>query len=174
MPITQARFMQVLKDGGLGFSRVGFGHQLGANQLKRQGDGGDQHEDGDGGGGMAEVRRAQHAGDADVVAEVRQADEDRADQQDEAAAQDLGVARRASASQRDSTLSASGSQAGHSTRSCLDLRSCGQLGALIRHRSTNARACTVTTAVHPDEGQNACIALGRKLLKLFTAAVEFS
>ena len=40
---------------------------------------------------MAEVRGAQHARDADVVTEIRQAHEDRSDEQDDAAVQDLGV-----------------------------------------------------------------------------------
>ena len=42
---------------------------------------------------MTEIRRSQHAGDADVVAEVRQTYEDRPDEQHEAAAQDLGAIR---------------------------------------------------------------------------------
>ena len=45
----------------------------------------------DGGGSVAKVRRAQHAGDADVVAKVRQADENRSNQQNDAAVQDLRV-----------------------------------------------------------------------------------
>ena len=129
MPDGPGPLPQPLVNRSFALHRFFLGHQLGAHQLEGKGDGGNQHQDGDRSRGVTKIRRAQHAGYADVVAEIRQTDENRADEQDDAAAQELGVRGRPRRN-----AAAPGAQTFRGLRippACLDSCSCRQVGSVL-------------------------------------------